>query len=155
LAALTFTLADTAATERLGAALAGICRERAMIHLRGPLGSGKTTLVRGYLHAAGIGGAIKSPTYTLVEPYHISKRRFYHFDLYRLEGPEALEMLGFRDYLDADSVCLIEWPEQAGGLLPAADIAIHLALAGEGRRADLASATDYGDSLLKLLEFFG
>ena len=146
-------LTDAESTERLGAALAACCPGPAMIHLQGPLGSGKTTLVRGFLRHLGISGAIKSPTYTLVEPYQAEHRQLYHFDLYRLEDPEALEMLGFRDYLDSDSVCLIEWPEQAAGLLPPADISIHLEVAAAGREADLGSATEYGARLLKSLQF--
>lgn len=149
------TLSDAGATERLGAALAACCPGAAMIHLRGPLGSGKTTLVRGFLRASGISGAVKSPTYTLVEPYDAGGRQFYHFDLYRLEDPGALEMLGFRDYLEADSVCLIEWPEQAGGLLPAADITIAMDMAGTGRDVELTGSTEYGASLLKSLHFSG
>ena len=148
-------LTDTESTERLGAALAACCSEAAMIHLQGPLGSGKTTLVRGFLRRLGISGAIKSPTYTLVEPYTSAGRPMFHFDLYRLEDQEALEMLGFRDYLEGNSVCLIEWPEQAGGLLPAADITIALSVTDSGRTASLTSATEYGASLLKSLKFSG
>lgn len=148
-------LTDAGSTERLGAALATCCTGPAMIHLQGQLGSGKTTLVRGFLRQLGISGAIKSPTYTLVEPYQAGGRQIYHFDLYRLEDPEALEMLGFRDYLESDSVCLIEWPEQAAGLLPPADITVHLEVAAAGREADLGSATEYGASLLNSLQFSG
>ncbi len=148
-----FTLTDSESMERLGAAIAGCCPGQAMIQLRGPLGSGKTTLVRGFLRACGISGAIKSPTYTLVEPYQAGGRPLYHFDLYRLEDPEALEMLGFRDYLDSGSVCLIEWPEQAGGLLPPADIAVDIGVLQNGRQVTLDSTTEYGASLLKNLHF--
>lgn len=150
---MNYALDDSAAMEACGAALAAACPAAAMIHLYGPLGAGKTTLVRGFLRAVGITGAIKSPTYTLVEPYAVAGRQFYHFDLYRLEDPEALEMLGFRDYLDAGSVCLIEWPEQAGGLLPAADIDVRIEVIPHGRRVALAAGTDHGVSLLKSFKF--
>lgn len=150
-------LNDSESMERLGAAVAGAVLagrfQHIVITLQGPLGAGKTTFVRGFLRACGISGPIKSPTYTLVEPYQAGGRQFYHFDLYRLEDPEALEMLGFRDYLTGDSICLIEWPEQAGGALPPAAIEVRLAFAGDGRRAVLDTATTEGDNLLNLLDF--
>lgn len=145
-------VADESAMERLGAAMAAACGDSAtLIYLQGPLGAGKTTLVRGFLRAAGIRGAVKSPTYTLVEPYELSDRAVYHFDLYRLESAEALDMLGFRDYLEAACVCLIEWPEQAEALLPAADIRVTIGLAASGRQVTLAAATPYGARMLKTL----
>ncbi|MCS3902387.1 tRNA threonylcarbamoyladenosine biosynthesis protein TsaE [Methylohalomonas lacus] len=150
---MNYSLDDSAAMEACGGALAAACPAAVMIQLHGPLGAGKTTLVRGFLRAVGVTGAIKSPTYTLVEPYAVAGRQFYHFDLYRLEDPEALEMLGFRDYLDAGSVCLIEWPEQAAGLLPAADIDVRIEVTPQGRRVNLAAGTDNGVSLLKSFKF--
>jgi len=147
------TLTDSESMERLGAAMANVCTGAILIRLQGDLGSGKTTLVRGFLRSVGITGAIKSPTYTLVEPYQAGDQHYYHFDLYRLEAPEALEMLGFRDYLDGDSVCLIEWPEQAGDLLPPADIAVAISMLPDGRRVHLDSATTRGANLLKSLDF--
>lgn len=148
---------DSGSMERLGAALAAAVlsadRRHTLINLQGPLGAGKTTLVRGFLRGCGVSGPIKSPTYTLIEPYQVGERAFYHFDLYRLEDPEALEMLGVRDYFSGDSVCLIEWPEQAGGLLPAATVEVRLALEGTGRRATLTPATEHGASLLKSFNF--
>lgn len=148
-----YQVGDSETMERFGAALAAACPATIMIHLYGPLGAGKTTLVRGFLRAVGISGTIKSPTYTLVEPYQIADRSFYHFDLYRLEEPEALEMLGFRDYLEAGSVCLIEWPEQGGGFLPAADISVSIDMASAGRCINLDAATNYGASCLKSFRF--
>lgn len=133
--------------------MAKVCKGSTLIQLQGKLGSGKTTLVRGFLRSLGITGAIKSPTYTLVEPYQADGRHYYHFDLYRLEAPEALEMLGFRDYLDGDSMCLIEWPEQAGDLLPPADIAVAISLLPAGRRVHLDATTTHGVNLLNSMAF--
>ncbi len=148
-----YQIADSAGMERLGAALATACPALSLIYLYGPLGAGKTTLVRGFLRAVGVSGTVKSPTYTLVEPYQLAETSYYHFDLYRLEDPEALEMLGFRDYLEAGSVCLIEWPEQAGGLLSAADISVSIEMATTGRSVSLEAATERGASCLKSLRF--
>jgi tRNA threonylcarbamoyladenosine biosynthesis protein TsaE len=144
-------LPDMAATEALGCRLATLAPPGIRIYLTGELGAGKTTLVRGYLRSLGVTGAIKSPTYTLVEPYDCDARRVYHLDLYRLETPEALEYLGFRDYLDGTSDCLIEWPERAAGMLPAPDLALALRLSGSGREGELSPASDVGRKILKLL----
>lgn len=129
-------LIDPAATERLGAAIAAECPPQACIHLRGELGAGKTTLVRGFLRAMGYHGAVRSPTYTLVEPYQIDAGTFYHLDLYRLADPEELEFIGLRDWAD-EGVLLIEWPEQAAGVVPAPVIDIALQVVGGEREATL------------------
>ena len=105
-------LSDEAATEAFGATLAQLLGNGGIVTLSGQLGAGKTTLIRGFLHALGHQGAVKSPTYTLVEPYELDGRPIMHFDLYRLGDPEELEYLGFRDYLDGSTLCLIEWPEK-------------------------------------------
>lgn len=132
------------AMEAVGAALARGLRAGLIIYLRGELGAGKTTLVRGLLHALGHSGTVKSPTYTLVEPYALAGRDIYHFDLYRLTHPAELEAMGVRDYFRPDAVCLIEWPERASGLLPAADIEVVLQHAGAGRSVMLASHSAAG-----------
>ena len=132
---------------RLGVALQG----GLAIWLQGNLGAGKTTLVRGLLRGLGYEGKVKSPTYTLVEPYVISGLYLYHFDLYRFVDPEEWEAAGFRDYFNAQSVCLIEWPKKAGDLLPPADIEIALEPSGAGRTATLTAGTELGEKCLNAL----
>lgn len=135
----------------LGARLAKALHGGLAIWLQGNLGAGKTTLVRGLLRGLGYEGKVKSPTYTLVEPYVISGLYLYHFDLYRFVDPEEWEAAGFRDYFNAQSVCLIEWPEKAGDLLPPADIEIALEPSGAGRTATLTARTELGKQCLNAL----
>lgn len=125
------------AMEALGGELAGRARPGMVVHLEGPLAAGKTTLVRGFLRALGHRGAVRSPTFTLVEPYELCGRRVYHFDLYRIVDAEELEYLGLRDYFDGEAICLIEWPERGAGLLPAPDLRVRIAIEGERRRVEL------------------
>lgn len=136
--------AQVAFGEALGHALGG----RGRVHLQGELGAGKTTLSRGVLRAYGYLGAVKSPTYTLVEPYELGDVRVYHFDLYRLGDPEELEFIGARDLLEDDSLSLIEWPSRGEGWLPKADLVVELAVVDSGREARLAAATPYGEAVL-------
>ncbi|XKE44570.1 tRNA (adenosine(37)-N6)-threonylcarbamoyltransferase complex ATPase subunit type 1 TsaE [Halomonas organivorans] len=133
--------------EALGRALAGHGR----VYLEGELGAGKTTLTRGILRAYGHRGAVKSPTYTLVEPYELEGVRVHHFDLYRLGDPEELEFIGGRDLLADDTLCVIEWPARGEGWLPTPDLVVHLALANGGRRATLTAGSQYGRRVIERL----
>ena len=124
---------------QLAARLFERLRPGQLIFLHGELGAGKTTLVRGVLRAAGFAGAVKSPTFTLVEEYALPGLTLFHFDLYRLNDPEELEWIGIREYLRPDALCFIEWPERGAGLLPAPDLELELRHAPPGRRALLTA----------------
>lgn len=142
-------LPDEAATLALGARLAAVIEPGMTVWLSGDLGAGKTTLSRGLLRALHYAGRVKSPTYTLVEIYPFSSFNLYHFDLYRFVDPEEWEEAGFRDYFNAESICLVEWPEKGGGLLPPPDLEIRLEVAGEGRLARLIGGTEVGGRCVK------
>jgi tRNA threonylcarbamoyladenosine biosynthesis protein TsaE len=148
-------LPDPAATERAGAALAAALAGGMVIALHGDLGAGKTTLVRGILRALGWSGPVKSPTYTLVEYYPVSSLHLYHFDFYRFADPNEWETAGLADCFRNDSVCLVEWPERVGGLLPAADLDVTLAHAppdAEGRDLALSATTAAGKRCAAAIE---
>ena len=114
------------------------------IYLDGDLGAGKTTLARGVLRGLGFEGKVRSPSFTLVELYAMSSLDLYHFDFYRFNDPVEWEEAGFREYFNPASVCLVEWPEKAGGLLPPPDLRVHLSLADSGRRLRASATTPAG-----------
>ncbi|MCL4108248.1 UNVERIFIED_CONTAM: hypothetical protein GTU68_065276 [Idotea baltica] len=121
-----------------GGELADELQDGGIVLLKGDLGAGKTTLVRGLLRHLGHEGIVKSPTYTLVEPYELKGRKIYHFDLYRLGDPEELEYMGGRDYWESGALCLIEWPEQAKGYLPEANLVLQISYQDSGRNIKIS-----------------
>ena len=150
-------LADEAGTLALGAALARVLQAGLIIHLHGELGAGKTSLTRSLLHAAGYAGRVKSPTYTLMEPYTITlggqSVEVMHFDLYRMISPEEFIEAGFREHFGHRTICIIEWPQQAGSLLPPPDLAIFLTVEGHGRKVELRANSEQGTICLNHLHF--
>jgi tRNA threonylcarbamoyladenosine biosynthesis protein TsaE len=140
--------ADEAAMAALGARLAGVAEQGLVIYLAGELGAGKTTFSRGFIQQLGHRGAVKSPTYTLVEPYELGAWQVYHFDLYRLGDPQELEFIGIRDYFSGGAICLVEWPERGEGALPPADITIKIERDGAGRSVALCADTLLGRSVI-------
>ena len=130
------TLADETATLALGADLAGSLGDD-LVFLRGDLGTGKTTLVRGILRKLGFSGPVKSPTYTLLEPYEIGARRIYHFDFYRIEHPEELSYVGIDELMAESALRLVEWPERAFERLPEPDVEVKLSMNHQGRSVEI------------------
>ena len=141
-------LPDAGATMRSAAALAPGLTGGMIVTLSGELGAGKTTMVRGLLHGLGWTGSVKSPTYTLVEHYPISRLYLYHFDFYRFDEPAEWEDSGFAEYFRPDALCVIEWPERVRDVLPPADVALSLRYQGAGRELLLASGTPAGNACL-------
>jgi len=154
-------LPDDAATHSVGEKLANLAQAPLRIYLSGPLGAGKTALVRAFLRTLGIQGAVKSPSYALVEPYNFSNYSVYHFDFYRFFDQNEWEESGFRDYFEENAICLVEWPEKAGGLLPQADLEISLSYQLEnqgeaspeaaGRRIEINALSPKGQLLVEQL----
>jgi tRNA threonylcarbamoyladenosine biosynthesis protein TsaE len=134
---ITLLLENEEATVKLGGKLAAFMRPGLVVYLRGNLGSGKTTLVRGLLRGLGFTGKVKSPTFTIVESYAISRLDLYHIDFYRFTNPMEWRDSGFREYFDGTSICIVEWPEHAGELLPPADIEIVFAILEQGRKVEV------------------
>lgn len=145
-------LADAEATVALGARLAATRPSRAVVHLHGDLGAGKSTLARALLRALGVTGTIRSPTYTLIERYGLDDGEAAHLDLYRLADAGELDFLGLDELQDAAALWLVEWPERGGAALPAPDLAIQLVVDGLGRRAVLQPKSATGQAWLERLE---
>ncbi|KPU59573.1 tRNA threonylcarbamoyl adenosine modification protein YjeE [Pseudomonas fluorescens] len=143
---VTLYLADEQAMSDFGARIARITQGHGLIFLEGNLGMGKTTLSRGIIRGLGHAGAVKSPTFTLVEPYEIGDIRAFHFDLYRLVDPEELEFLGIRDYFEDDALCLIEWPKKGAGFLPKPDLTITISPQDSGRSLKILSQGSRGEA---------
>jgi tRNA threonylcarbamoyladenosine biosynthesis protein TsaE len=153
---LEYFLPDEAATIAVGSGLAKVLKSETdqhslVVYLNGDLGSGKTTLTRGFVRGMGYQGNVKSPTYTLVEPYELAKWRIFHFDLYRLSNAEELEYMGIRDYFNHDCCCFIEWPEKGTGILAKADMIINIAYQGEQRFIKLQAKSNYGEHVIVTL----
>lgn len=150
-------LNDEAGTVALGVALARVLAPGLTIYLHGDLGVGKTTLTRALLHAAGYAGHVKSPTYTLVEPYTLCiagrALQLNHFDLYRMASPEEFLEAGFREEFNDSNICIVEWPERAETVLPPPDIGVFLSVVGRGRDVKLQAFSEKGLQCLDRLKF--
>jgi tRNA threonylcarbamoyladenosine biosynthesis protein TsaE len=144
--------ASEAAMVDTGRRLASLLVPGVLVFLHGELGAGKTTLTRGIARALGHVGAVKSPTYTLVEPYLDLATPLYHFDLYRLGDPQELELMGVRDYFSGQAIAIIEWPERGDGFLPVPDLDITIAVHGETRELRLKACSDAGRTTLHKLQ---
>jgi len=139
---------DAPAMEALGQKLASLCLPGCKLFLQGELGAGKTTLVRGFLRGHGYEGIVKSPTYTLIEPYQLNDLEIYHFDLYRINDPEELESIGIRDYFSGSGICLLEWPEKGAALLGSPDVSIQIQYQDDQRKVSLEAKTSAGKDII-------
>ena len=144
-------LASSDATETLGRDLAAHAPARGVVFLEGDLGAGKTTLARAFLRALGVTGAVRSPTYTLIERYPVASGEIAHLDLYRIADPGELEFLGLDDLAADARLWLVEWPERGRGALPTADLRVQLRVDGAGRQAVLIADTGIGRAWLERL----
>jgi tRNA threonylcarbamoyladenosine biosynthesis protein TsaE len=145
-------IAGESQQEALGAALAAVIEPPCVVYLAGDLGTGKTTLARGLLRELGYQGRVKSPTYTLMEPYDLPSLHCYHFDLYRLADPEELQFLGIEDLLQSDALLLVEWPERGEGVLPMADLILKIFHQGQSRRVELQPTDEKGAQIINNLQ---
>lgn len=143
---ITLFLTDEQAMVDFGARIAQVTQGHGVIFLEGDLGAGKTTLSRGIIRGLGHTGAVKSPTFTVVEPYEIGEVRAFHFDLYRLVDPEELEFMGIRDYFEGDALCLFEWPGKGEGILPKPDLTITISPQAGGRCLSLSPQGARGEA---------
>ncbi|MDD3266419.1 MAG: tRNA (adenosine(37)-N6)-threonylcarbamoyltransferase complex ATPase subunit type 1 TsaE [Burkholderiales bacterium] len=148
---LTCELFDLSDTEDIAKDIALSVKKGLVITLNGNLGAGKTTLTRSILRSLGITGSIKSPTFTLVEPYEIDDLKIFHFDLYRFSDPEEWFEAGFDEYFEGDSICFIEWAEKAVTLIPHIDWQINIDLIDDKRILNINTFTALGESCLKNL----
>ena|SRR3990167_9709408 len=148
-----YVLIDEQATLEFGAKIAQLLKKESefILFLSGPLGAGKTTLTRGFLRGLGYLDKVKSPTYTLVEPYYIDTRAVYHFDFYRVHHEDEVTEIGIRDYFSGSAFCIIEWPEKVQNLLPTPDIVCYLEHHGEGRKLKISSFSELGKVILHKL----
>jgi len=144
-------LEDEQATVAMGGVLAQNITQGAVIYLHGDLGAGKTTFTRGVVQGFGHTGKVKSPTYTLVEPYELENQSIYHFDLYRLSDPEELEFMGIRDYFNDKSICMIEWPEKGAEFLATADLELTLEYVAQKRKVSIMGKTQKGEEIVDRL----
>ena len=144
-------ITDDAQMRAFGAKLLAACTSGGIITLRGNLGTGKTTLVRGALQSLGVTSGVRSPTYTLIEYYPFDPLSIAHFDLYRLAEPEELEYLGFRDYLSENTLCMVEWPEKAEGILGNVGLEVFLDYDPEGRRLKVIGKSIWGQGIVDSL----
>lgn len=145
-------LGDPAAQLAFGECLGRLLPRRLVVYLEGDLGTGKTTLVRGILRALGHHGSVRSPTYTLIEPYELPQARVYHLDLYRLSGPDELEYLGLRDLSGDEAVLLVEWPERGAGALAPPDLVVGIRYQVRGRHLILSAKGPLGAAVIASLE---
>ncbi|WMN61139.1 tRNA (adenosine(37)-N6)-threonylcarbamoyltransferase complex ATPase subunit type 1 TsaE [Pseudoalteromonas xiamenensis] len=140
------------ATVAMGRQLAAVLHLGGVIYLKGDLGAGKTTLSRGVVQGLGHTGKVKSPTYTLVEPYELERINVYHFDLYRLGDPEELEYMGIRDYFSPETICIVEWPDKGTGFIPKPDLDIEMRYVGDAREIAISACSSRGQELIEKLQ---
>lgn len=145
-------LVDEAATQSFATRLAEVgARAPLLIYFYGEIGAGKTTFIRAYLHASGVQGSVKSPSFALIEPYQLSDRMIYHIDLYRLSHAGEIEDIGLRDYFNSKSICCVEWPQHAGSALPPPDLAVTLDYCQTGRQLKCIAQSPKGVKMISKL----